>query len=108
MQVWYSSGWSHSTKPAFQSALEAVLTRSGSSQASTAQQQEVSASVLQLLQHWQQHPDTPLGQSRSSWLARVQDSKAFIGGFARQQDRLALMRYCFTGALKSCMMDPVL
>jgi hypothetical protein len=100
MQVWYSSGWCHTTKAAFQSALEAVLARSGNgTQASTAQQQAVSAGVLQLLQHWQQQPDTLLAQSRSSWLARVQDSNAFIGGFTRQQDRLALMRYCFTGAL---------
>lgn len=99
LQAWYSSCWSHSTKAAFQSALQAVLSscaEQGDSQSSSAQQR-YSESVLQLLLHWQQHPDVTLSEARSSWLECNNTSSASIGGFCRQRDRLALLWYRYTG-----------
>lgn len=101
--MWYSSCWSHSTQEAFQAALQAVLDSSSSrSEDGTAQQPQFSDRVLQLLQHWQQHPGVSLEQSRSSWIARVDhdQSQAPVGGFTREQDRLALLRYLCTGVLQ--------
>lgn len=105
-QVWYSSCWSHSTQEAFQAALQAVLDSSSSSSSrsdgSTAQQPLFSDRVLRSLQHWQQHPGVTLEQSRSSWIARLDHdhSKVPVGGFSREQDRLALLRYLCTGVLQ--------
>lgn len=104
--MWYSSCWSLTTKEAFDAALQAVLdsyantTASGTSSsraAGAAQQPAYSKDVLRLLQHWQQQPEVSLDESRSSWVQRQQQSQAFIGGFTRKQDRLALTRYLFTG-----------
>lgn len=40
-----------------------------------------------------------LEESRRSWLQRVTNSDAFIGGFKSKEDRLALTRYLNTGEL---------
>lgn len=105
LQVWFSSCWSHTTKAAFQQALAAVLSgATGSLSSSSAQLQPqakrpFSVEVLQLLQCWQERPNVPLSKSRSSWLRRVNKTRASIGGLKRKQDRLALARYLFTGEL---------
>lgn len=107
-QVWYSSCWSLSTQKAFQAALQAVLNSSSSNsrgEDGTARQPLFSDRVLRLLQHWQQHPGVTLEQSRSNWIARLDHdhSQAPIGGFGREQDRLALLRYLCTGVLQMAL-----
>jgi hypothetical protein len=135
LQVWFSSCWSYATQKAFQEALLAVLrshppaaaasglsslpnsafrqtsTGSGTKQPGSANSglpadSQLSSAVLRPLQHWQQNPDVPLSKSRSSWLKRITKTGAYIGGFKRQHDRLALAHYTFTGALQSSWASP--